>query len=353
MATFEKRVLKNGGIRWRAKVRIKGHRPLLKVFQRKTDAKRWAAKVEAEIQDGLRVQTTRDQRRTLAQLFEVYRQEVLPTVSAKSQSDRIRHLDWWQDQLGGDVLLSQLSRPMLADGLRALARGKSASGRPASAASRNRYLATLRHALSWAVREEWIQQNPATLLRAREPRGIVRFLSEDERARLLDAVRGTGRLELLVHMALTTGARQGELLSLRWPDIDLDRRVARLEETKNGDRRALPLHDTVVQLLIERGRVRRIDNDLVFLSDDHRSRGTASFPRTAWFQALEDAGIENFRFHDLRHTFASYLAMHGASLAEIAEAMGHKTLAMVSRYAHLSESHTHSVVRNMVDSILT
>lgn len=90
-------------------------------------------------------------------------------------------------------------------------------------------------------------------------------------------------------------------------------------------------------------RVRRIDSDLVFCS----ARGSIRFPRRAWTEALERAEIDDFRFHDLRHTAASYLAMSGATLAEIAEILGHKTLGVVKRYAHLTDRHTSGVVARM------
>ena len=102
-------------------------------------------------------------------------------------------------------------------------------------------------------------------------------------------------------------------------------------------------------VLQELGKVRRIATDLVFAG----RRGVAAFPQEAWDEARLAAKIEDFTFHDLRHTFASYLAMSGATLAELAEALGHKTLAMVKRYAHLSEAHTSGVVKRMTERFLT
>jgi integrase len=83
-----------------------------------------------------------------------------------------------------------------------------------------------------------------------------------------------------------------------------------------------------------------------------KAKGSPTFPRDAWEQALREAGVPDFHFHDIRHTFASYMAMSGATLAELAEALGHKTLAMVKRYAHLSEAHTSGVIRRMTEKFL-
>lgn len=178
--------------------------------------------------------------------------------------------------------------------------------------------------------------------RLREPTGRVRFLSDDERKKLLDATTASREsfLHPLVVVALSTGARQGELLTLRWPQVDLERRVIRLEKTKNRDRRALPLSGAALEAVQSLARIRRIDDDRVFPLNEGQLRGP-------WEAAVKAAGLADFHFHDLRHTAASYLAMSGATLAEIAEVLGHRTLAMVKRYSHLTEQHTAKVVERM------
>ena len=143
--------------------------------------------------------------------------------------------------------------------------------------------------------------------------------------------------------AITTGVRRGELLGLRWQDIDLERRVAVLHNAKNGDRRSVPIVPEGAELLREHGKVRRLDNDQVFASDGDDPVWFDKF----WYAALKAAKIKDFRFHDLRHTAASYLAMSGATTAEIAAVLGHRTLQMVKRYAHLPDQHTGAVVERM------
>jgi integrase len=137
-------------------------------------------------------------------------------------------------------------------------------------------------------------------------------------------------------------------MNLTWADIDFSNRRIILEETKNGERRAAPLVGKAFELLDElrKNKVRRIDTNLVFPGIHAMNKGSASI-RTAFLFALKKAKIENFKFHDLRHSAASYLAMNGATLAEIAAVLGHKTLAMVKRYAHLSDTHVSSVVESM------
>jgi integrase len=139
-----------------------------------------------------------------------------------------------------------------------------------------------------------------------------------------------------------------ELLSLTWPNVDFQRSIIRLLETKNGESRAVPLTGFALKEIQRLAKVRRIDSLYVFPG---RNEASPVNLWGAWRYAILRAGIENFRFHDLRHSAASYLAMNGASLAEIAEVLGHKTLSMVKRYTHLSEQHTARVVERMNTAI--
>ncbi|NEL74389.1 MAG: site-specific integrase, partial [Xanthomonas perforans] len=176
-----------------------------------------------------------------------------------------------------------------------------------------------------------------------ESKGRERFLSEPERLALLAACDASdcAALAPLVRLALATGARRGELLGLQWEHVDLDRRTARFIDTKNGENRTVPLATGVTQMLQAMA----------------RTTGPI-FPITGpmldkpWRAACVSAGLGDFRFHDLRHSAASYLAMSGASLMDIAAILGHKTLAMVKRYSHLSEQHTKSAIDRMAEKFL-
>jgi integrase len=167
----------------------------------------------------------------------------------------------------------------------------------------------------------------------------VRFLSDDERAALLEACRPHADLYLAVVLSLTTGARQAEIMGLRWGQVDFTRQVISLSETKNGDRRALPLVGQALDLLRERGRVRTLGDDRIFPPTRAAKKADCLDLRDPWTKALKEAGIADFHWHDLRHTAASYLAMSGVSLVEIAKVLGHRTLQMVARYSHLSDGH--------------
>jgi integrase len=182
--------------------------------------------------------------------------------------------------------------------------------------------------------------------RPRQPPGRVRYLTEEERPRLLYACQRSHNRWLypVVLLALATGARKMEILQLTWSDVDLPRARLIIHHTKNRERRALPLTGLALEAVQQLAKVRRIDTPLLFPRAD--GRGPVDL-RAAWTTALAEAALADFRFHDLRHSAASYLAMTGASLMEIAAILGHKTLAMVQRYAHLSEAHTATVVARM------
>lgn len=345
MAFIQRRTLKDGSVRWKAVVRRKGFPMKTRTCRTRAQAAAWAKRIEVGILDGRAPPNRAEENRTLDDLIDEYVRGVQPKHHALERRKRGTHLKWWSSRLG-DVPLLAFRRAMVRDQLRALERGESPSGRKLAPATVNRYLASLRHVFSFAMTElEWISANPLSRMGQREPRGRVRFLEETERDRLLEACRESSepRLYPLVLLALSTGGRQGELLGLRWRDIDFERQVAVFQHTKNNERRAVPLVGEPLELLREMARVRRIDSDLVFCS----ARGSIRFPRRAWTEALERAEIDDFRFHDLRHTAASYLAMSGATLAEIAEILGHKTLGVVKRYAHLTDRHTSGVVARM------
>lgn len=360
MATIEKRTNDDGSIGYRVKVRLKGHPPQSATFTRLTDAKRWAQATEAAIREGRHFRTVEAKRHTLGDLVDRYVADVLPT-KPKSEETQAGQLAWWKAQLGARIL-ADVTPALLAEyrdklgkeplRSRSSVQEKAAEPRYRSSATVIRYMAVLSHAFTIAVQEwGWLEENPLRkVAKPKEPRGRVRFLSDDERARLLDACQGSSNPDLFptVVLALSTGARRMEIMGLRWPQVDLKRGLITLTETKNGERRALPLAGKALELVRERSKVRRLDTDLLFPGSDPKKPVDLRAP---WETALKVAEIEDFRWHDLRHSAASYLAMNGASLAEIAEVLGHKTLAMVKRYSHLSVDHTAGVVARMNEKI--
>jgi integrase len=168
---------------------------------------------------------------------------------------------------------------------------------------------------------QWIEKNPVeNISKPSENTGRVRFLSDDERVRLLDACRPHADLYLAVVLALTTGARQAEIMTLRFGQVDFGRQVITLTKTKNGETRSIPLVGEAFTLLQERSKVRELKDGRLF--PPVKEKGDTRSLRTAWEMALKKAEITDFHWHDLRHTAASYLAMSGVSLIEIAKCWG-------------------------------
>ncbi len=370
MATISKVEGKRGS-KYKVEVRMKGFPPQTARFDRLTDAKKWAQDTESAIRDRRYFKTAEAQRHTAGDMFDKYIKDVIP--QKKTGEDQKRHLLWWKDQIGA-YLLSEVtpaligemrdklfSEPIVTKRMSIKTRNKALkekiplveTKRQRNGATVNRYMASLSCVLSTAANEwQWIEVSPmAKVRKLKESQGRVRFLDDNERTRLLAACQESKSpyLYTICILALSTGMRQSEIMNLTWSDIDFSNRRIILEETKNGERRAAALTGKAFELLDElrKSKVRRIDTNLLFPSDRPLNRNRPTIIRAAFELAVKKAGIENFHFHDLRHSAASYLAMNGATLAEIAAVLGHKTLAMVKRYAHLSDTHVSSVVESM------
>ena len=363
MAVIEQRKTKDGKVSYRAKIRLKGFPAQTSTHARLIDAKRWVSQTEAALREGRHFKDTEAKKRTLEELIDVYIRDYLPSKK-KSELKQGAQLKWWKEQLGY-LSLADVTPAILAEKKNELLQGVTYRGTKRSPSTVARYLAALSHVFSTAVRElGWIDDNPMRkVTKPKEARGRVRFLDEEELERLLVVCKESSNQHLypIVRLALLTGMRHGEIVNLTWQNVDFDKKRIILHETKNGERRSVPLSDIAIEMLRDISKKRLSSYSLLFPSSMSRrvgslqaaiSRGILRFQkpvqiRSAWEASLQKACIKDFRFHDLRHCAASYLLMSGASLAELAEILGHKTLAMVKRYAHLSDSHKHAVVEKM------
>ena len=351
MATIQARRTKSGDLRYKATIRLKGHPTETATFHRETDAKRWIQDTESAIREGRHFKTSVARRRTVGELIARYVDEVLPT-KPRSAPKQLAQLEWWHSEIGA-LTLANVTPDILADCRNKLLRGPGRRGENRSPSTVVRYMAALSHVFSVAVREYgWIESNPMRkVTKPKEPAGRSRFLSDLERDRLLEACRASDAPYLypIVVLALSTGMRQGEILGLDWDDVDLRSGTVTLRETKNGETRVVPLAGHALEVMRSHAKVRRLDSILVFPSPRDPTKPWS--PRAPWNKALAIADLKDFRFHDLRHSAASYLAMNGATPPEIAAVLGHKTLQMVKRYAHLSEPHTRDLVARMNQKI--
>ena len=217
-----------------------------------------------------------------------------------------------------------------------------------SPATKNRYKNVFGKTYKIALADGKVTSNPARLVEQRaENNARIRFLSEDEEKRLREAIKR----RFPTHMpefdvALHTGMRKSEQFSLEWPQVSLSRKRIRLERTKNGSDRDIPLNKTC-QKVFEALHATRPHSGRIFLSRYGRDLND---PR-AWFElALEEARVKNFRWHDLRHTFISRLIMKDVNLRTVQELAGHKTISMTTRYAHLAPEHNQAAIEKL-DSV--
>ncbi|WP_170827091.1 tyrosine-type recombinase/integrase [Magnetovibrio blakemorei] len=197
--------------------------------------------------------------------------------------------------------------------------------------------------LSCAVVWDWLDVNPVKnydkrSIRENPPR--IRYLTRGEYQRLVDAA--SDYMKPMITLAVQTGMRVGEILSLKWSRVDLQRREILLLETKSNRPRVIPLSDNAVTTLVTI--LRHPTSDYVF----HKEDGERYIRIVIGFRgAVRRAGIENFRFHDLRHTFASWAVQSGMDLYRLSRILGHSTMDMSTRYAHLATADLHRAIHEM------
>ena len=207
----------------------------------------------------------------------------------------------------------------------------------------NREVTVLRAMLNKAVRWGWIDKNPASCPEKFPENRRDRYLTREEAGRLLDLAESSRSkdLYLAILMALDEGMRLSEIFNLRWEEVDFKKDQIWVRETKNGSPRHVPITARVHSTLSKRPR--RIGIDFIFWGRKKEKRDHAGM-RNGFVNLLQRAGIEDFTFHDLRHTYASHLAMEGVPLYTIGQLLGHKSSKMTERYAHLSPNYLKGAV---------
>ncbi len=335
-----------GKTTYQVKVRVRGFPTKTATFARITDARRWEQKTEVAIKEGRYFDTEKKVDILFRDAVDRYINEILIHKKPSTYKDQLQQLKYWRDKFG-KYNLSDITPSLVTEHKNKLAQGKTPRG-IRSKATVNRYLAVLSHLFTVSVKEwEYCKGNPVSnVSRFKEGRGRTRYLSDIERQALLEACKMSDSeyLYIIVVLAISTGARRNEIVGLKWEQVNFEREIITLYETKNGEIRVLPVQGHALNLLKNLARYRNNRTGYVFPSERIDS---AIDITSSWRTAMKRACLEDFRFHDLRHSAASYLAMNGASLTDIAEILGHKTLDMVKRYAHLSESHTKGVVAKM------
>jgi len=293
-----------------------------------------------QLRDGAYRVTLEERNRKFGELMERFlREHAIKKASHRSYVGYVKRL---RDFFGDGTPLADITPRLIVEYKNHLFAGKLA---PASV---NRHLATLKKAFNLAVREwEWCQRNPVlSVSMERESNGRDRWLTVEEEGRVLAACGPW--LREIVQFALGTGMRMGEILSLSWRGVDLTRRTVMLFHSKNGERRTIPMNQTMLSLIKAKkeeahlikqptGNVIQLNaenpSDLVFRSKAGTSIESGHL-RRSFRLALKKAGIDDFHFHDLRHTFATRLVQAGIELYKVQRLLGQKSPMMTQRYAH-------------------
>jgi integrase len=332
---------------FRAYVRREGFASRSKVCKTEREAREWLRNNESD--SALRKKTTKD---TLADLIEQFVDS--PPMKGTRYWEP-SHLDYWKDELG-ELKVSEITKGAInraraklqnKPAMRSTTRGPIPTDKKLSNGTVNRYLTSLASVFNYAIKHDIIEEHPmkgGKVEHLEESNGRSRILTADEEARLLTAAKASvwPMLHLFVRMCLTTAARRGEILNLRWRDVSLEDSVAILGKTKNGRARALPLVSDVKVALAEAKKVRPLRGDFVFY--DPRNPEKTKAIDTAWRACRKAAGLLNDRedpldrvvLHTTRHTGVTKMLRGGANLAQAASVSGHQTLAMLKRYEHLA-----------------
>jgi integrase len=318
MATIRKK----GELQYHVQVRKKGHPTQTRTFMYEKDAIRWGKETEIAIERGLFFDRSVAERTTLSSLIKKYREEVLPEKRGRSLASALRQLDAAFGQYAISSITSEMISKHRNDRLKTVS------------ASTTKKEINLLSKLFDLAGKEWgipIAANPCAMVsRPIEPKGRDRRLEDGEEVRLIKACQeseSAPELVAIVQLALETGARLGELLKLRWQDINLVKRTAKLLDTKNGEDRVIPLSSKALEVF--KSLPRHISGRVFW-----RWAASDSFNKT-WTRACLRAEINDLKFHDLRHEAVSRLFEKGLNSMEAASISGHKTLAMLKRYTHL------------------
>lgn len=330
------------GSYYRVQIRLKGCPHLSKNFDIFLEAKDWKRKTITALKSGLPYETTEMRRLTVGDLIDRFIQDDLKNL--RNHRTIIGHLQWWKKEIGY-CILSQFREDVIAKCRDKLKKELDSLGRPRSPATVNRYLCSLSSVINIAVKE-WrlLQSSPLkNISKLQEPRGRERFLSQEEKTKLLQACQKSTCKHLfpIVLLALSTGMRKGEILGLKWKDIDLESGRITLHHTKNGDRRVVPVKGIALTTLQNLASTYECNSSY---PEEHvfatKNGGSPIDFRGSWKTALTNAEIENFTFHDTRHDYITSLSELGYPLHVISRIVGHRSHALTaSRYSHLRLEH--------------
>lgn len=327
---------------WKAVIRKTGWPTCSKSFRTKRDAEDWARRTEDEMVRGVYIERSSSERMTLEKALNRYLAEVSPTKAPKTAKSEAGSAKILIPRLG-KYSLAALSADILADYRDSRLAERSRRKTLVSPNTVRLELALLSHLFTVAI-QEWrigLPMNPVLNIRKPSPgQGRDRRLSADEERRLVAAVNAHSNpmLGWIVRIAIETGMRSSEITGLRCQQVDLQKRVVRLTDTKNDSSRTVPLTKVATETFRAAldYAVRPKDCSLVFFGEPGKDqkRRPYAFSKT-WGLLKKDLGMPDLRFHDLRHEAVSRLVEGGLSDQQVSAISGHKSMQMLRRYTHL------------------
>ncbi len=282
-----------------------------------------------EIKEGRYFSTPKGLKLTYDQLLDRYLEFAKVTKKASTYETDTYWAKHLREAFGGSLL-----KDMSPDKITTYLENKLSDGlKPATVAH---HLALLKHSFTMAVKWGLLPSQPFrdVHLPVKVNNARLRYLSAEEVARFLAVA--PPHLKPIIVTGLHTGMRKGEILALRWDQVDLPNQVILLTDTKNGEQRGIPLNQTMIDLL---SGLRAATPGLWVFPNPRTGQPYRTDADTAWYTALKKSGLQGLHFHDLRHTTGSHLRMQGADLFTIKEILGHKDLRMTARYAHVGQQH--------------
>jgi integrase len=322
-------------------------------------------KIEVEIEESCISPIYEARKTTVSSIIDRFIANELPKKKPKAQKEFIMVLEWFRKEIGQytltgittEILVNCREKLMIKKKEVPMKNGLlKTSEQTLSPATVNKYLTYMRVVFEYCVKDlDLLQINPMSKIRKLSVKNErKRFLSQSEITKLLDKCKRTNQeVYLCTLIALLCGARKSEVLNLTWETVDLENKMFYFLDTKNGEDRGVPMHEFLykeLQAFKVQSKVRNLKKDYIFKTEDGKPKESLIgklFPKI-----VKSCGIENFRFHDLRHTQASWQAMSGLSQPITQKTLGHKTSQMTNRYSHLRDDVLRTPINLVGDKML-
>lgn len=358
MVRYYKRENKNGTC-YQARIRIKGYKDTVKTFKLKSDAQAWAEPIETAMKNGtykelpeiFSASSPRSNIIYMAELISYFQSNIAPERYSDYQKYNCMY-DWWVSKIGS-IKVRDLSASVLSSCKQILATEviiKRNTETTRSNNTINKYLMCLSAVLTYAVKElEIIDINPMIKVKIMpKPSGRTRFLSDSEINKLKELTKAhSTMLYIFFLLLLKTGGRFNEVRHLRTVDVDYKNNKVYFIDTKNKTNRGVHVDADTLALVKKYINENNITSGYIFRS---KKQGVQlSYIKGTLENIIKSAGIKDFHIHDIRHTTGSILAQNGASLLEIAEILGQKSLTVTRLYSHLTQKHTENLLANIMD----